>query len=71
MGRRQKLKSGDEWDVVSGWRKLMCYTLRPGVCKSIKQKMNRRARREAKADIRQKILTEMDREHFEYASGRR
>jgi hypothetical protein len=51
MGRKQKLKGGDEYDVVGGWRKLMCYLQRAGVTKSIKQKMNRRYRHEAKRKL--------------------
>ena len=48
MGHRQKLKGGDEWDVTTPWRKVMCYLARPGATKRIKMKMNRRARRDAK-----------------------
>ena len=48
MGRKQKLKGGDEYDAVSNWRKLMCYLQRAGVTKSIKKKMNKRARQEGK-----------------------
>jgi hypothetical protein len=50
-GHREKLKGGDEWDWICGtWRRLMTYTGRPGVGKWIKNKMNRRARREGKRD---------------------
>ena len=48
MGRKQTLKGGDEYDVVSRWRKLYCYLQRAGVAKSIKKKMNKRDRKEAK-----------------------
>ena len=48
MGRKQKLKGGDEFDVTGSWRKLYCYLQRAGVAKAIKKKMNRRARKEAK-----------------------
>ena len=48
MGRKQTLKGGEEYDVVSNWRKLYCYLHRAGVAKSIKKKMNKRARRDAK-----------------------
>ena len=48
MGRKQTLKGGDEYDVVGSWRKLYCYLQRAGVVKSIKKKMNKRARQEAK-----------------------
>lgn len=45
MGRRQVLKSGDEYDAVTGWRRLLKW--RPGERKAIKRKLNRRARKEA------------------------
>ena len=51
MGRKQKLKGGDEYDAVSNWRKLMCYMQRSGVTKSIKKKMNKRARQDAKRKL--------------------
>ena len=51
MGRKQTLKGGDEYDVVGGWRKWYCYLQRAGVTKSIKQKMNRRARHDAKRKL--------------------
>lgn len=48
-GRKQKLKSGDEWDVVSTEaRKLLCFTQKPGACKQIKKILNKRARQEDK-----------------------
>ena len=51
MGRKQKLKGGDEYDVVCGWRGGYCYLKRAGVCKAIKRKMNRRSRHEAKRKL--------------------
>jgi len=48
MGRKQTLKNGDEYDVVGRWRKLYCYLQRAGVAKSIKKKMNKRFRKDAK-----------------------
>jgi hypothetical protein len=48
MGRKQKLKGGDEYDVVGGWRRWYCYLQRAGNTKAIKKKMNKRARQEAK-----------------------
>ena len=51
MGRKQTLKGGDEYDVVGGWRKLYCYLQRAGAVKSIKKKMNRRARRDGKRKL--------------------
>lgn len=53
MGRRQKLKGGDEWDVCSKRaRRLLCYLSKAGATKQAKRRMNRRAR----AEIRQRIM---------------
>lgn len=51
MGNRQKLINGDEFDVVSGWRKY--YIWRPGQTAEIKRGMRRRARHEARQQIRE------------------
>jgi len=51
MGRKQTLKRGDEYDLVGSWRKLYCYLQRAGVAKSIKKKMNKRARKDAKRKL--------------------
>mgnify|MGYP003680160237 CR=1 FL=1 len=51
MGRKQKLKGGCEYDVVFRWRGWFCYLERAGVCKSIKKKMNKRARSDAKRNL--------------------
>ena len=51
MGRKQTLKGGDEYDLVSNWRKLYCYLQRAGVAKSIKKKMNKRARKDVKRKL--------------------
>jgi Zn/Cd-binding protein ZinT len=48
MGRKQTLKGGDEYDLVGSWRRWYCYLQRAGVAKSIKKKMNKRARKDAK-----------------------
>jgi hypothetical protein len=50
MGRKQKLKSGDEWDTVSRrGRRIILSFKKSKYAKRIKQKMNRRARKEARA----------------------
>ena len=51
MGRKQALKGGNEYDVVGSWRKLYCYLQRAGVAKSIKKKMNKRSRQDAKRKL--------------------
>tara|TARA_R110000744_G_scaffold11441_5_gene34659 strand:+ start:369 stop:563 length:195 start_codon:yes stop_codon:yes gene_type:complete len=51
MGRKQKLKGGDEYDVLGGWRRWHCYLQRAGAVKTIKKKMNRRDRHDAKLKL--------------------
>ena len=41
---KQKLKTGDEWDVVTGWRKAYKYTQKAGVCSAVKRRLRRRLR---------------------------
>lgn len=48
---RETAKHMDEYDVVTGWRKHLCWTHRPGACKKVKKRMNRRNRREWKMNI--------------------
>jgi hypothetical protein len=48
MGHREQLKTGAEWDLICGWRKVMCYMHRPGVARSIKNQINRRSRRDSR-----------------------
>lgn len=51
LSKRIPAKGGDEEDVFSGWRRVLCYTKRSGVCKSIKRKYNRRLRAVHKREI--------------------
>ena len=44
-------KGGLEQDVFTGWRKVLCYTQRAGICKWVKAKANRRERREARLEV--------------------
>ena len=53
MGHREKIKGGDEYDAFTNWRRVLCYTRRPGVTKSIKAKFSRRVRRELKVELRE------------------
>lgn len=45
----------DEEDVFTSARRIYCYTQRPGVCKWVKNKANRRDRRNAKIEIRHEL----------------
>lgn len=46
MGHREKLKSGDEYDAVTRWRRFLHW--RAGQRKRVKRQLARRARREGK-----------------------
>ena len=57
MGKRDiPLNSGDEHDVFSRWRHVMCRTQRPGVCKQIKRGFTRRVRRFASKLVHNVLL---------------
>ena len=43
--RRIPARGGDEQDVFSRWRAMLCYTQRAGVCANAKRSYNRRLRR--------------------------
>ncbi len=45
---RIPLKGGLEQDVFSAWRKLLCYTQKPRICKWVKSKYNKRMRKQGK-----------------------
>ena len=51
MGHRTALISGDEYDTLTRARKY--HANRPGVCKAIKRRHNKRQRRVCEADSRQ------------------
>lgn len=48
---KQKLKCGDEWDVIYA-RKIYCYLRRAGAANEVKTRMRRRARHDARQQIR-------------------
>lgn len=49
---KRPVKKFDEYDVVTGWRRLLCYTQRPGVTSGIKRRLRRRERHEAAQAVR-------------------
>jgi hypothetical protein len=48
----RRIADGDEQDVYSRWRHVMCWTQRAGAVKAVKRRTHRRERREAAAEIR-------------------
>lgn len=51
MGHREVLIGGGEYDVVTGWRKVLVCAKRPGWCRYYKRKISRRARKIAKLEV--------------------
>ena len=49
---RRVLRTGDENDVHTGWRRLYCYTQRAGVTAGVKRRTRRRGRAELKRELR-------------------
>lgn len=49
-GRKQRLKNGAEYDVIV--KVPLCVFDKPGVRKKTKRRMNKRARREAREEIK-------------------
>lgn len=54
MGHREKMNHGDEYDVVHA-RHRYCYLDRPRVAHTVKKKMSRRIRREAKRTLTEEV----------------
>lgn len=52
MGKRASARKDDEYDVVTGWRKHLCYMQRSGVTDKIKRRMRRWERRVGKIEAR-------------------
>lgn len=48
MGHKERLKSGDEYDAVTGWRRFLRW--RPGQRSWVKTKLSRRSRSEGKKE---------------------
>ena len=51
-GRTTPMKGGDEYDALTGWRRVMCYLDRSGVAKKVKRKYNKRVRQEGKNETK-------------------
>ena len=51
-GRTTPMKGGDEYDALTGWRRVMCYLDRSGIAKKVKRKYNKRVRQEGKNETK-------------------
>lgn len=52
------IKTWEEQDVYTKWRKLLIWTSRPGAVKSVKRRTHKRERREAKHWIEEQLTDE-------------
>ena len=52
--KRRAVKA-DEYDVVTGWRRYLCYMKRAGVVSAIKRRMRRRERHDANRETRRAV----------------
>lgn len=48
----RQIKTSEEQDVYSKWRKVLIWASRPGAVKKVKRRTHKRERREAKAELR-------------------
>lgn len=58
MKRKTPSKGGFEYDIFSGWRKVLCYAQRAGVPKKAKKKYNKRDRKLAKQELTKEMSDE-------------
>jgi len=49
------LKGGLEYDILTGWRRVLCYAQKPGICKYVKRKYRKRFRQREKELCRSKL----------------
>ena len=50
MGHRGKLKSGEEYDALTRWRKRLYW--KPGETKKVKHKYNKRQRKQSRFELK-------------------
>jgi len=52
MGHKERLKTGEEYDLVTAWRKHLCYMINTSAPRKIKKQMTRRNRRQNKQGLK-------------------
>ena len=57
---RRAIKTGDEHDAYTRWRKFYIYLSRPGVVKGIKRSTHRRERAEGRQDAQEQYMEYLD-----------
>jgi hypothetical protein len=58
LGHREKMIYPDEYDLTTGWRRLLCCFQRAGETKKVKKRMTRRNRRKEKIEAKAEIYKE-------------
>lgn len=53
MTERIPLKGGDEYDALTGWRKMLKIFNKAGLAKKSKRKYNKRFRKDGKSNLRE------------------
>ena len=53
MNKRIPLKGGDEFDALTGWRKMLKIFNKAGLSKKSKRKYNKRFRKDGKSNLRE------------------
>jgi hypothetical protein len=54
--QRDPLKAGDEYDVVTSWRRYYCMYKKAGKASEVKRRIRRRERATAKLQLRKELL---------------
>jgi hypothetical protein len=63
MGRRQKLKSGDDYDFLY-WRRVLCVFDKAGVSQKNKRRLNKRWRKDLKKELERELDDVNSRDSF-------
>ncbi len=53
-------KGGGEFDVLTGWRRMLCWTQKAGACAFFKRKNRRRQRRKMNEEMRKEAMDDQD-----------
>lgn len=49
------IKDGDEQDIYTGWRRVLCWTSRAGAVKKVKKRTHRRERRDGDKELERQL----------------
>ncbi len=60
MRTKEPPKGGAEHDVLSGWRRVLCWTQRAGACSFYKRQNRRRQRHKMNKDMNEEVRNDQD-----------